>query len=223
MKLVIATPSPYARKARVALLEKGLPYDEVVDNPWMPQAGVGTLNPLAKVPALVLDDGRVIHDSGVIVEYLDAIAPVPRLIPSDPMARVEARQIEAIADGVCDAVVAIVLEGARPAAMRSADWIARQRRKVDAGIAALEHRLGGRRAFLAAAGDAAGPGTGDRADALTLAEVSTACALAYCDLRLPDADWRSVAPGLVALSGRMEARPSFAATRPVAQEVPLVN
>jgi glutathione S-transferase len=213
VQLIIATPSPFARKARVAILEKGLRCDEAVDNPWLPQAGVAALNPLGKVPALVLDDGSVVHDSTVIVEYLDAVAPAPRLIPADPMTRVRAKQIEAIADGVCDAVVLIVLERSRAEAMRSADWIARQRRKVDAGLAELERLLAGREAFLPAA----------EGGAPTLAEIATACALGYCDLRLPEADWRAGAPSLAALSERLEARDSFARTRPFAQAVPPVR
>ena len=165
MKLLIATPSPYARKARVALLEKGLACEEVVDNPWLPQAGVGALNPLGKVPALVLDDGRVVHDSKVILEWLDAFAPEPRLIPLEPWRRVEAKQIEAIADGVCDAGVLIVLEQARPADKQSPAWIARQRGKVDAGIAELEGRLAGGERFMSASCEdpSAGPSTRRRA------------------------------------------------------------
>lgn len=70
MKLFIATPSPFARKARVTLLEKQIPHEIVIDNPWQPASQVKGLNPLAKIPTLVLDDGRVIHDSKVIFEYL---------------------------------------------------------------------------------------------------------------------------------------------------------
>ena len=71
MKLFIATPSPFARKARVTLLEKQIPHEIIVDNPWQPGSQVKGINPLAKIPTLVLDDGRVIHDSKVIFEYLE--------------------------------------------------------------------------------------------------------------------------------------------------------
>jgi glutathione S-transferase len=142
MKLIIATPSPFARKARIALMEKQLPHDIEVQNPWQTEVGA---NPLGKVPALVLDDGHVVHDSGVIVEYLETLGVPPVLIP--PQSRVEHRQIEALADGICDAVVLIVTERSRPAGKQSADWIARQARKIPAGLDELERRLGDRASF----------------------------------------------------------------------------
>jgi glutathione S-transferase len=206
MKLYIATPSPFARKARIALLEKGIPFEAVVENPWQPDTGMGRVNPLGKVPALVLDDGTVVHDSSVIVEYLETLGRPPRLVPEDPRLRVAHRQVEAIADGVCDAVVLIVLERAREPGRRSADWIARQTRKVAAGIAELERLLDGRDAFTLS-------GFG-------LAEIATGCALRYLDLRLPDQPWRPAAPGLARLFVALSARPAFAATAPSAQPIP---
>ena len=127
MKLVVATPSPFARKARIALLEKNLPHEVIVQNPWQTRiAG----NPLGKVPALLLDDGRVVHDSSVILEYLETLDAPPRLIPADPAQRVQHKQVEAVADGICDAVVLIVTERARPPGKQSAEWIARQAGKL---------------------------------------------------------------------------------------------
>ena len=113
MKLIIAKPSPYARKARVALLEKKIECEIVVENPWLPQTRINDANPLGKVPALVLENGRVIHDSKVIFEYLETLEAPPQLTPTDASARIAHKQIEAIADGICDAVVLIALEGAR--------------------------------------------------------------------------------------------------------------
>jgi glutathione S-transferase len=150
MRLFIATPSPFARKARIALIEKGIAFETVVENPWLPGTAVPQMNPLGKVPALVLDDGTVIHDSSVIVEYLDMLDRAPRLIPEHPTLRIAHRQIEAIADGVCNAVVLIVLERARAPDRRNAEWIERQMRKVAAGVAELEQRLGGAESFTSA-------------------------------------------------------------------------
>jgi glutathione S-transferase len=206
MKLFIATPSPFARKARVALLEKGIAFETVIENPWLSGTSMPRVNPLGKVPALVLDDGEVIHDSSVIVEYLETLGRPPRLVPEAGALRVAHRQVEAIADGVCDAVVLIVLERAREAPRQSPDWIARQRRKVEAGIAELERLLAGGTAFTDA-------GFG-------LAEIATGCALGYLDLRLPEHAWRPGAPGLARLFEALSARPSFAATQPAAQPIP---
>jgi glutathione S-transferase len=206
MKLIIANPSPYARKARVALIEKNIACDIVIDNPWLSASKVADANPLGKVPALVLDDGTVVHDSKVIVEYLEILGVSPAVIPTDPHLRVEHKQIEAIADGICDAVVLISLEGTRPAHKRSSDWIERQRRKIVAGVAELSRLLGDAGSFTEF-------GFG-------LAEIATICALDYLDFRYPQYDWRAAAPNLCALHERLSARQSFAGTKPQPQVLP---
>ncbi len=148
MKLFIAKPSPYARKARVALIEKAIEFETIVENPWLPDTEIGDVNPLGKIPALVLDDGRVIHDSKVIIEYLETLNAPPALIPSSPDLRITHKQIEAIADGISDAIVLIRLEGTRPVAMQSSDWVSRQRKKIEASVAELSRLLGSRSGSL---------------------------------------------------------------------------
>jgi len=203
LKLTVATPSPFARKARIALLEKNLPHEIVVQNPWQaPIAG----NPLGKVPALVLDDGRMVHDSSVILEYLETLNAPPPLIPAAPALRVVHKQLEALADGICDAVVLIVTERSRPPEKQSHDWIARQASKIPAALDALEISLGHGGDWFTSHG-------------FGLAEIATGGALGYLDLRYPELDWRAERPGLAALAQRLSLRPSFAATRPVAQPV----
>lgn len=209
MKLIIAKPSPFARKIRVSLLEKGLPFETVIENPWLPQTEVPVSNPLGKVPALILDEGRVVHDSKVIFEYLETLAAKPALLPADPAQRIVHKQIEAVGDGICDAIVLIALEGARPEAMRSADWIARQHKKIVAGVAELSHSLGDRQSFTDF-------GFG-------LAEIVTTCALDYIDFRYKSYDWRAAAPNLVGLHARISARPSFRTTKPEPQVLPALQ
>lgn len=202
MRLVIATPSPFARKARIALLEKGLAHELVVQNPWQQTIAQ---NPLGKVPLLFLDDGRVVHDSSVIVEYLETLGAPPRLIPADPLERVTHKQVEAIADGICDAIVLIVTERSRPAQKQSADWIARQAAKIPNALDELERLLGANESFTA-------HGYG-------LAEIATGCALGYLDLHRPELDWRANHPRLAALAARLAEHESFRATRPQAQPI----
>lgn len=202
MKLVVATPSPFARKARIALLEKKLAHDVVVQNPW--QSRIAD-NPLGKVPVLYLDDGRVLHDSGVIVEYLETLGAPPVLIPRDGAQRVAHKQVEAIADGICDAVVLIVTERSRPAEKQSADWIERQAKKIPPALDELERLLGAHDSFTP--------------HGFGLAEIATGCALGYLDLRYPDLHWRGNHRRLERLYSGLAARPSFRATRPAAQPV----
>lgn len=203
MKLIIAKPSPYARKARVALQEKGIAYEEIVNNPWLPEAIAGTHNPLGKVPILILDDGTTVFESSVIVEYLETLNREPQLLPKDGMSRVAVKQIEALADGICDAVVLLVLETRR--AQQSQDWLARQRAKVVAGLDECERLLGKREHFVG--------------DALTVADIAVGCALGYLDIRLPEHDWRSGHPRLIAFAERINTRASFQHTVPEPQEV----
>jgi glutathione S-transferase len=206
MKLIIARPSPYARKARVALLEKGIECEILIENPWLQETRVGDANPLGKVPALVLDDGAVVHDSKVIVEYLETLGASPTLIPPDPKLRVLHKQVEAIADGICDAIVLIALEGVRQEDKRSDAWIDRQRKKIVSGLAELERLLDGHEWFSEFG--------------LGLAEIATVCTLDYVDFRYPDYQWRPSSPGLLSLQRRLSSRPSFAATKPEKQVLP---
>lgn len=209
MRLIIATPSPFARKARVALLEKGIAFETVIDNPWNPGAQAPEHNPLGKIPVLFTDDGNTVFDSKVIVEYLDAVYPARPLFPAHPLDRVAAKQVEALADGICDAVVLIVLERARPAELQSRDWIARQIAKVEAGVAEAARALGGREWFIA--------------KEYSVADIAAGCMLGYLDLRLPDFDWRAAQPELLPFFARVMAREAFKQTVPTAQTINAVK
>jgi glutathione S-transferase len=205
MKLVIAKPSPFARKVRVALREKGLAFEEIVENPWAAGTAVPGTNPLGKIPALILGDGRIVYDSKVILEYLETLGRPPQLIPADPDLRIAHKQIEALADGISDAVVLVVLERSRPTDLQSGDWIGRQTRKIEAATVELARLLGASE-WLTPSG-------------FGLADVAAGCALGYLDLRFPEFDWRSPHSALASYFARLDARPSFAATRPEAQPV----
>ena len=200
MKLIASLTSPYARKVRVALAEKKIEYDLIEESPWAVETTVPTYNPLGKVPVFVLDDGTTLFDSRVIVEYLDTVSPVSRLIPEPNRQRIGVRRWEALADGICDAAVAIVLENKRPARQQDKHWLERQRRKVDLGLQELAHDLG------------------DKAwcngEAYSLADIATGCALGYLDLRHAAIDWRRTHPNLVKLAQKLAKRPSFAETAP---------
>lgn len=200
MKLIASLTSPYARKVRIALAEKKIEYDLIEESPWATETTVASYNPLGKVPVFVLDDGTTLFDSRVIVEYLDTVSPVSRLIPEPNRQRIGVRRWEALADGICDAAVAIRLESARAAKQQDKHWLERQRRKVDLGLQELARELG------------------DKAwcngEAYSLADIATGCALGYLDLRHPAIDWRGSYPNLVKHAEKLAKRPSFAETAP---------
>lgn len=202
MKLIASLTSPYARKVRIALAEKKIDYALVEASPWADDTPVPEWNPLGKVPVLVLDDGTPVYDSRVIVEYLDSVSPVSRLIPEPARQRIAVKRWEALADGVCDAASLVVLELRRAQRLQSKDWIARQRDKVARGIAELSRELG------------------DRAwccgDGYTLADIAAGCALGYLDLRHPDIDWRDAYPNLARHAEKLGKRTSFSESVPPA-------
>lgn len=188
------------RKVRIALAEKKIEYQIQEVTPWAPDNPVHEWNPLGKVPVLVLDDGSRLFDSRVIVEYLDTVSPVSKLIPEPSRQRIVVKRWEALADGICDAALEIVVEGRRPARQQSREWIARQRRKVDAGVAELARDLAER--------------PWCNGEAYTLADIATGCALGYLDLRHPDVAWRDAYPNLARLAEKLAKRPSFQDTMP---------
>jgi glutathione S-transferase len=210
-RLISATPSPYARKVRIALAEKGIPFELRTEVPWDSTTATRRYNPLEKLPVLVLPDGRGVYESRFILEWLEAKHPEPPLLP--PADRTDevlaARQIEVIADGICDACVLIFWERRREEAHQSAPWMARQRRKVDGGLRALsemaEGRNGGRDWLV-----------GER---FGLADIAAGTVLGYLDVRFPEHPWRSLHPALVRLADRLAERPSFRDTVPVPQRI----
>ncbi|MFZ4406246.1 MAG: glutathione S-transferase C-terminal domain-containing protein [Paracraurococcus sp.] len=205
LQLISATPSPYARKVRIALAEKGIPFELVTEVPWNSTTATPQHNPLEKLPVLIFEDGSSVYESRYILEVIEAKWPEPPLVPAEIWPRLAARKVEVIADGVCDASVLLFWERHRPADQQSAEWIARQRRKVDGGLRTLAETAGDRDWVV-----------GDR---FGLADIATGTVLRYLDVRFPEHPWRSQYPNLVALSARLEARPSFAGTVPVPQVI----
>ena len=201
MKLVASLTSPYARKIRVALAEKNLPFELEVDIPWLADTRVPSYNPLGKVPALVADDGELWFDSPVIAEYLDTLAG-PLLLPADRAAALPVRQAEALADGITDAAVAAFLEGMRPAERQDPAAIERQLGKIGRGLTALEARVAQRK--------------GCAGEALSIADIAIGCTLGYLDFRFAHLGWRAAHPQLAAWAAGLLTRPSFTTTAPPA-------
>ena len=145
MKLIGSTASPYVRKVRVVMAEKKLDYRFQEENVWSEETAISTANPLGKVPCLVMEGGEAVFDSRVIVEYLDTLSPVGKLIPGTGRERAEVKTWEALADGVLDAGVLARLEATwagRQDGERSQAWMARQLGKVRAGLQAMSQGLG---------------------------------------------------------------------------------
>ena len=201
MKLIGSLASPYVRKVRVVMAEKKLDYELVLENVWAADTTIQTSNPLGKVPCLVMEDGGAMFDSRVIVEYLDTLTPVGKLIPANGRERAEVKCWEALADGVSDAAILMRLESTqRPVALQSQDAMARQMTKVNAGLAAMSSGLG-ETAFCAG-------------NAYTLADVAVVCTLAWLSFRFPEIDWRDAYPNLAKLVDKVSDRQSFKDTLP---------
>lgn len=199
MKLIASKTSPFARKVRIVLAEKNLPFDFIVDVPWDADTEVPKFNPLGKVPVLVRDGGDTLYDSRVIVEYLEQVKPWPMLIPVESGAMIEVKKWEALADGIGDAAAAIFIERKRPEVQQSADWIARQRRKIDNGLAAMNTSVAGPYCM---------------GELLSLADIAVGSALGYLDFRFAEIDWRRDYPALKALYEKLSERDSFKQTLP---------
>ena len=205
MKLISATPSPYARKVRIALAEKGLAFELLTEVPWNDDTCLPRHNPLEKLPVLIPDEGEPLFQSSYILEWLERRHPEPPLLPADDDGILAAKRLEVIADGVCDAVILVMFERMRPEGQQSSPWIARQRRKIDGGIAALAVAVGDRRF---AVGDSFG-----------LADIAIGSVLGYLGVRFPEKAWRDQHPALAAYADALFVRPSFAATMPAAQTI----
>lgn len=197
MKLYITVPSPYARKCRIVAREKGLAdrIEEIAVDPYANAPELLSSNPLVQVPTLIAEDGLPLNDSPVICEYLDALGSGPRLLPADGPERLRVRRLETLANGALEMGVKLVLEKRRPEHERSPSWIERWTTNMGRALDMLE----------AAAPDPA---------RLDMGVITAGVAVTWIGFRHPDYDWKTGRPGLVALQAALEARPSFAQTRP---------
>ena len=202
MKLIGSNTSPYVRKVRIVMAEKKLDYQYVVEDVWANDNMLKS-NPLGKVPCLVVEGVEAIFDSRVIVEYVDTLSPVGRLIPPSGRERVEVRTWEALGDGVLDAAIAARLEANWPprGEARSQAWIDRNMSRVNAALKAMARGLGEKPWCIGLH--------------MTLADIAVGCALGYLDFRFPQIEWRSEHPNLSRLADKLGARKSFIDTVPV--------
>lgn len=199
MKLVGSYTSPFVRKISVLLLEKGIAFDFINEQPYSADTGVAQYTPLGKVPALVTDDGECWYDSPIIAQYIELLGVAPQMVPSDPQQALRIRQLEALADGIMDAGLASVREQARPAQQQSEEEVLRQREKISRSLDALEGYLN--------------DGT-LKTDELNLATIAIACAIGYLNFRRIAPGWCVDRPQLVKLAETLFLRESFARTEP---------
>ena len=204
MKLIGSLTSPYVRKVRVVMAEKKLDFQLDLEDVWGSDAMLKS-NPLGKVPCLVLDGGEAVFDSRVIVEYLDTLSPVGKLIPPPGRERIEVRTWEALSDGVLDAAILARLEAnwsGRGEGERSQAWIDRQMSRVLTSLKAMSQGLGDK--------------PWCSGNHFTLADVAVGCALGYLDFRFNHIDWRSDYPNLARLNDKLVLRQSFVDSLPPA-------
>ncbi|MBU4518244.1 MAG: glutathione S-transferase N-terminal domain-containing protein [Gammaproteobacteria bacterium] len=203
MKLIGAITSPYVRKVRIVMAEKKLDYQFLPEDVWSADTTIAASNPLGKVPCLVMEGGEAVFDSRVIVEYLDTLSPVGKLIPTQGRERAEVKTWEALADGVLDAAILARLEATWPGrtdAQRCDAWIERQIGKIHAALASMSQGLGDK-PFCSGIH-------------MSLSDVAVGCALGYLGFRFPDIEWRTTYPNLARLADKLALRQSFSDTRP---------
>ncbi len=196
MKLLYTPNSPYARKVRIVLREKGIACEETLVA--LNDVSVESANPLGKIPTLIVDEQTSMFDSVVIGEYLELVKTEPRMIPVNLWERVIVRKWESISDGLCDVLVSTVLEQRRPADRQEASVIVRSDHKVAATLKHVEAEIAGR--------------TFAFGNEFTLADAALLSAIGYVALRRPQ-----LLEGLTATAAYRDAhalRPSVIATLP---------
>ena len=198
MILRSSPPSPFGRKIKLAMSILGLDSQVTIEkaDPTDPGDSIRKQNPIGKIPALIIEDGTVLYDSPVILEYLDHRAGGAKILPQEPNARFAALTLQALCDGILDACILLVYEGRwRPVEKHEQKWIDHQTGKVSRAFSALE----------------AAPPAIDSIP--NVGAITLACALGYQDLRF-GGKWRGSYPRLLKWHDDFEARvPAFAATR----------
>ena len=198
MKLIGSLTSPYVCKVRIVLAEKKLDYTFVTEDVWSADTRISDSNPLGKVPCLIMEGHESVFDSRVIVEYLDTLSPVGKLIPAGGRERAAVKTWEALADGVMDAAILARMESIWPGrteGQRSQAWIERQMGKIATSLQAMSTGLGDK-PFCSGVH-------------MSLSDIAVGCALGYLDFRYSQIDWRTAHPNLHKLYDKLSQRQSF--------------
>lgn len=200
MKLLYTVNSPYARKVRIVAAEKHIELELELVVLADPACPVKQYNPLGKVPVLILDDGDSLYDSRVIVEYLDHRTPLAHLLPQDHSAKIRVRRWEALADGVCDAAVAVIMEQRKEAP--NTELIDKQMGKVLSSLQTLNDDLDENKWCVN--------------NTFSLADIAVGCTLGYLYLRFAERlDFPNAYPNLHRLQTELLKRDSFQNSQPV--------
>jgi glutathione S-transferase len=199
LTLRFSPASPFVRKVRIGAALTGLAreIETVTAETGDPADALRKQNPLGKIPALVLEDGTALYDSPVILEYLDHRAGGGRIVPREPLARIEAMRLQALGDGIMDAAILQIYEQRwRAEDRREPRWVEHQAGKVERALAALE------------------PTPPPLAPMIHVGTIAIACALGYLDFRFGGA-WRASHPRLVQWLDDFAAKvPAFNETKP---------
>ena len=201
MKLFWSSRSPFARKVMVAAHEVGvagrIATHRVVVGANNPNAEVMGVNPLNKIPTLVLDNGSALYDSRVICEFLDTLRDGPRLFPANPADRFAALRRHALGDGLMELNVLRLGEQARPSQTRSEKHLAAFKLKTAATLDRLEAEAE------------------DLQDPPRIGHIAIACALSHLDFRFAADNWRAGRPTLARWHAAFAQRPSMQTTEHV--------
>ena len=211
MILISATPSPFARKVRISMIEKGIPYTVQNEVPWHADSITSRYNPLEQLPILIPEDGDPVFESTYLMDWLEYKYPKPSMLPDAPEQAMEAKLVHTIAEGVADATVLLFWEMQRESI--SAEWASRQLRKVKGGLTDLNRRVGDREFVV-----------GDR---FGLADIAVIALLGMQDTVIesqmipawqkfaPDMDaWNKLYPDLKRFEAHHRDRPSVKETAP---------
>lgn len=198
MKLLSSPTSPFVRKVRILIREKGATdrVEELVVSALSDPAELHAANPLGKVPALILDDGTTIFNSPLICQYLDEELGGHKLLPPFGKPYWTDMRLQTIGDGMSEAAVSLTFEKNRPEGERSAMWMGRWERAITRSLDLLN-------------GEAA-----DMTGEPSLGRMAVACALGYLDFRHGGLNWRDGRPALAAFYERISSRPAFVETAP---------
>ena len=195
MKLTYSPASPFARKVRIAAIELGLidriEFVPTAVAPAKPNDEYAQINPLKKLPVLIADNGDIILDSYVIVEYLDELAGGGKLIPASGAARWKVKSDHSLLQGMLDSMLLCRYERmVRPEGLQWQAWSDDHWNRAWQGMARFEMQ----------------------ADVLSrpldIVQIALVCVLGYADFRFSDCGWRNAYPNLAAFHERMLSRPS---------------